>query len=316
MNTYTSERRERSGWLTGWKNEFRKNWVLYVMSLIPITFLVVFAYLPMYGIQIAFKDYKLLSGFSGSSWVGLKHFYLFLTSPSFFDVLRNTIVLSFYGLILFPLPLVLAISLTYVPSDKFRKSVQMITYIPHFLSVIVVCGMVIMFLDTHYGFIPKMLDGIGVTTGDLMASPVAFPHIMTWSNVWQNLGYSSILYVATLAGVSQEMHEAAIIDGASIWKRILHVDVPSIMPTICLLLIMSIGGILNNDFERILLLQNYLNQSTSEVITTYVYKLSFANTSPQYSYSTAVNLFTTIINVMLLFTANTVTNKINGMGLW
>lgn len=316
MNTRMTNYRTGTGWIAGWKTEFRKNWVLYVMSLIPVAFLVLFAYMPMYGIQIAFKDYKLLSGFSGSSWIGIKHFINFITSPSFYQVLRNTVILSFYNLLLFPLPIILAISLTYVPSAKFRKSVQMITYIPHFLSVIVVCGMIIMFLDTHYGFIPKMLSIIGIKTGDLMASPAAFPHILIWSNVWQNLGYGSILYVATLSGVSSELHEAAIIDGASIWKRIWHVDMPGILPTVCLMLIMSVGNILNNDFERILLLQNFLNQSTSEVITTYVYKLSFANSMPQYSYSTAVNLFTTLINVLLLITANTVINKINGMGLW
>ena len=307
---------EANHWLLGWKREFRKNWVLYVMSLIPVSFLFVFAYMPMYGVQIAFKDYKLLSGFSGSTWVGLKHFSNFLQSPDFFGVLTNTISLSLYNLILFPLPIVLALSLTYVTSGKFRKTVQMITYIPHFLSVIVVCGMVIMFLDVHYGFIPAAMGLIGVDTGDLMASPRVFKHIMAWSNVWQNLGYSSILYVATLASVSPELHEAAIIDGASIWQRIWHVDLPGILPTVCLLLVMSIGNILNNDFERVLLLQNFLNQSKSEVITTYVYKLSFANTLPQYSYSSAVNLFTTIINIIMLFLANTVTNKINGMGLW
>lgn len=299
-----------------WRQEFKKNWQLYVLIMIPLAFLIIFKYLPMYGVQIAFRDYNILAGVWDSPWVGLKHFKAFVENPKFFQLMKNTLVLSFYNLLLFPLPVILALMLTYVPSNKFRKTVQMVSYIPHFISTIVMCGMVLQFLDVHYGMINALIEALGGEATNLMADADAFPHILVWSNVWQNIGYSSIIYIATLAGVSQELHEAAIIDGANIWQRIWHVDIPGILPTVCVLLVMSCGQILTSDFERILLLQNYLNESSSEVITTYVYKMSFQSTFPQYSYSTAVNLFTTVINMALLFAANKITNKINGNGLW
>ena len=299
-----------------WRKEIKKHWQLYVLAALPLIFLILFNYLPMYGIQIAFRDYDILVGIWESPWVGMKHFVNFINNPKFWTLIRNTLVLSLYSLMLFPLPIIMALMLAYIPSNRFRKTVQFVSYIPHFISVVVMCGMVIQFLDPHYGVINALIEAFGGKATNWMAEPDAFKHILNWSNVWQNIGYSSIIYIATLSSVSPELHEAATIDGANIWQRIWHVDLPGILPTVSVLLVMSCGQILTSDHERILLLQNYLNESGSEVITTYVYKLSFQSTFPQYSLSTAVNLFTTVINMAMLFVANKLANKISGNGMW
>lgn len=296
--------------------ELSGNWELYLLSLIPLTFLLLFSYLPMYGVQIAFRDFDILKGFWDSPWVGLKHFINFVEGPMFWKVLGNTFRLSLYNLLLFPLPVMLALMLKYMPSKRFGKLVQTVSYIPHFISTVVMCGMVIQFLNPRYGVINTLLAALGGTKEDWMADPDAFPHILVWSNVWQNIGYSSITFIATLAGVSKEQHEAAIVDGANIWDRIWHVDIPGILPTVSVMFVMSCGSILTSDFERILLLQNYLNADASEVISTYVYNLSFNSAVPQYSYSTAINLFTTLVNILMLFLANKVTKKLSGSGMW
>ena len=296
--------------------ELSSNWELYLLSLIPLTFLLLFSYLPMYGIQIAFRDFDILKGFWDSPWVGLKHFKSFVEGPMFWKVLGNTFRLSLYNLLLFPLPVILALMLKYMPSKRFGKLVQTVSYIPHFISTVVMCGMVIQFLNSRYGVINTLIAALGGTKDDWMADPDAFPHILIWSNVWQNIGYSSITFIATLGGVSKEQHEAAIVDGANIWDRIWHVDIPGILPTVSVMFVMSCGSILTSDFERILLLQNYLNADASEVISTYVYNLSFNSAVPQYSFSTAINLFTTLVNILMLFLANRVTKKLSGSGMW
>ena len=296
--------------------ELARNWELYLLILVPLVFLFLFSYLPMYGVQIAFRDYDILKGPWDSPWVGLKHFKTFLKSPMLERVLTNTLRLSLYNLAMFPLPIILAIMLKYMPSKRFGKLVQTVSYIPHFISTVVMCGMVLQFLDQRYGVLTALIAKVTGHRENWMANQDAFPHILIWSHIWQNIGYSAITFIATLGGVSREQHEAAIVDGANIWKRIWHVDLPGILPTVSVMFVMSCGSILTTDFERILLLQNMLNADVSETISTYVYNLSLGSDYPQYSYTTAINLFATIINVIMLMLANKVTKKMNGSGMW
>lgn len=296
--------------------DLKRDRVLYLLLLIPFTVLILFSYVPMYGVQIAFRDYNILNGIWESPWVGLKHFIRFFKSPVFWPIVRNTLVISFYSLATFPLPVILAILLNYLPSVRFRKTVQMLSYAPHFLSTVVMCGIILQFLDKRSGVINAFLGLFGVEPANYMASAAAFPHIYIWSGVWQGVGYSSIIYIAALEGISPELHEAAIIDGASIFQRIRNIDLPLIMPTVCIMLILACGSIMNVNFEKILLLQNNLNISTSEVIGTYVYKQGFASAFPQYSYSSAIGMFSSVVNMILLITVNEITRKLNDSGLW
>lgn len=296
--------------------EFQKNKVLYLLLIVPFIVLILFYYVPMYGIQIAFKDYNLAKGIFESPWVGMKHFARFFTNPQFWTILRNTLVLSLYGLATFPLSIILALLLNYIPSKRFGKAVQMISYIPYFLSTVVICGMILQFFDARSGVFNAFMGLFGISAQNYMSNPAAYPHIFVWTGVWQGIGYGSVIYIATLSGVSPELHEAAIVDGASIMQRIRYVDLPSIMPTIAILLIMNCGGILNSNFEKGYLLQNSLNTATSEVIGTYVYKQSFKSALPQYSYSTAIGLFNSVVNMILLFIVNKLSDKFNGNSLF
>lgn len=296
--------------------DLKRDRVLYLLLLIPLTVLILFSYIPMYGVQIAFRDYNILKGIWDSPWVGLKHFIQFFKNPVFWTLIRNTLVLSFYSLSTFPLPVLLAILLNYLPSARFRKTVQMVSYAPHFLSTVVMCGIILQFLDKRSGMVNAFLGLFGVEASSYMANAAAFPHIYIWSGIWQGVGYASIIYIASLAGVSYELHEAAIMDGATIIRRIRHIDLPAISPTICIMLVLACGSIMNVNFEKILLLQNNLNISASEVISTYVYKQGFASSFPQYSYSSAIGMFSSVINMVLLVTVNQITKKLSDSGLW
>ena len=296
--------------------ELKKNWRLYLLVLIPLAYLIVFKYLPMYGVQIAFRDYTPARTFSTSPFVGLKHFNRFFTAPAFWSIIRNTISISLYSFLMFPLPIVLALMLNYMPSQKFKKTVQMVSYAPHFISTVVMVGMILQFLDSRNGLINLILSVFGADPINFMALPGWFDHIYVWSGVWQGIGYSSIIYIAALSGVSPELHEAAIVDGASILKRMWHIDIPGILPTITILLIMQSGKILSVGYEKIYLMQNNLNTSVSEVISTYVYKQGINSNVPQYSYATAIGLFISVINVCILVTVNFITKKLSGSSLW
>ena len=219
---------------------------------------------------------------------------------------------------IFPLGLVLALLLNYVPSARFRKTVQMVSYAPHFISTVVMCGMITQFLDARSGLINVLLRYVGVQPRNWMTYPEYFRHIYVWSGVWQGLGYSSIIYIAALSGVSPELHEAAIVDGANIFQRMWNVDIPSVLPTFCILLIMRCGSIMSVGFEKVLLLQNNLNKSASEIISTFTYNigLNSSGAMPQYSYGAAIGLFTSLVNMALLLLVNTVTKKLSGSGLW
>ena len=309
-------KRGAEAWLRQLGRDVRRDRMLYLMILAPLAFLLVFSYAPMYGVQIAFRDYNIIKGIWDSPWVGLKHIRKFFSSYMFWRLMKNTLALSAYSLAVFPLSLVLSLLLNYMPNRRYKKTVQMVSYIPHFLSTVVMCGMVLQFLDQRTGMLNAFLGLFGVPAQSFMANPSAFPHVYIWSGVWQGVGYGSVIYIATLAGVSPELHEAAIIDGANIWQRIWHVDIPGVLPTFCILLIMRCGSIMNVDFEKILLLQNDLNGKVSEVISTYVYKQSFQNTFPQYSYSAAIGLFTSLVNMALLVTVNWASKRLSGSSLW
>lgn len=295
----------------------KRAWQLYVLIAIPIAYLLIFRYYPMLGAQIAFKNYRLTEGIWGSPWSGFNHFVRFINSYQFLRVLRNTLVLSFYGLLAgFPLPIMLALSLNYLKNDQYRKTVQMVTYAPHFISTVVIVGMILQFLAQRGGLVNNFIELFGGDRVAFMSRPGLFPHIYVWSNVWQHLGYSSIIYIATLAGIDPNLHEAAIVDGANIPQRIWHVDLPGIMPTAVILLILNTGRIMEIGFEKTFLMQNPLNLRTSEVINTYVYKVGLTAPIPQFSYAAAIGLFKSFIGLLLLLTVNRISRRVSETSLW
>ena len=297
--------------------EIRKNHALYVLILLPLAVLIIFHYVPMHGVQIAFRNYKPARGIYGSEWVGLKYFEKYFSSKQFWPLIRNTLSINLYSLATFPLGLILALLLNYLPSKFCRKTVQMVSYAPHFISTVVMCGMLLQFLDVRTGMINEIVKLLGGKPVNFMGQPAYFYSIYVWSGVWQGLGYSSIIYIAALAGIDPELHEAAIVDGASIVKRIWHVDIPGVLPTVCILLILRCGSLMSIGFEKILLLQNNLNKPISNVIATYTYQIGLNSSgTPQYSYAAAIGMFNNIVNMILLFTVNTVTRRMSGTGLF
>ena len=275
----------------------------------------------MFGVQIAFKDFMPAEGIWGSQWVGFKHFEIFFKSYQFGRVITNTLRISLYSLVVgFPLPIVFALLLNTIRNMRFKKIVQTITYIPHFISVVVLVGILVQVLNPVtglYGSIYRLFNGAGYPK-NIMASPAAFTHLYVWSGIWQQLGWSSIIYVAALSNVDQELYEAAEIDGASRWKRVLHIDLPSILPTIAILLILRAGSIMSVGFEKVYLMQNNLNLMQSEVISTYVYKVGMAAGGGNFSYASAIGLFNSIINCTLLVFVNAVSRKLSdeNISLW
>jgi putative aldouronate transport system permease protein len=293
---------------------FRSNYQLYILMLPAIVATLIFAYGPMYGVQIAFKDFSSRLGIWGSKWVGLEHFVRFFKYPSFLQMLRNTLVISLYDLATFPLSIILALLLNEIRSTKFRKTVQMVSYAPHFLSTVVLCGIVTLFLGKGDGLLNNLLEMAGGARVDFLIVPRYFASIYVWSGVWQDIGWGSIIYIAALSGVSPELVEAARMDGAGRLRVIWHVNLPAILPTIIILQIMAAGRILSVGFEKILLLQNDLNMPASSVISTYVYTLGVLR--GQYSYSTAIGLFNNLINVFVLTIVNKISDKLSGVALW
>lgn len=268
-------------------------------------FVAIFAYGPMYGLIIAFKKFSPVLGMWDSPWVGLKNFERFINYYGFWNIMKNTVVLSVYAIVAgFPLPILLALGLNYVKNDLFKRSVQMITYIPYFISVVVVVGMIHQFINPRTGILGQLLHFIMGESVNILLEPGSFMHIMVWSGIWQGVGFGSIIYMSVLAGISPELHEAAMIDGASKARRMWHIDLPGIMPTAIIFLILSVGGILNSGFEKILLLQNDINISASEVIDTYSYKVGLTGVIPDPSYATAIGLFKSIIGFALLYAVN------------
>lgn len=299
-----------------WKKEFSKHGMVYLIFLVPLAVLVIFKYIPMFGAQIAFRNYKPTLGILGSEWVGLKYFLKYFKSSYFFTTIINTLVLNGYSLLTFPLSLVFALMLKYSPFGRFGKSIQMVSYAPHFISTVVICGLITQFLSARIGMINKVIELFGGEAVNWMGQASAFPHIYVWSDVWQHLGFNSIIFIAALAGISTEQHEAAIVDGASLFRRIIHVDIPGVSTTFVILLILRIGSLMNIGYEKVLLLQNDLNRSASEIISTYTYKVALQSSLPQYSYASAIGLFAAIVNLVLLFSMNRLAKSMSGKSLW
>lgn len=295
--------------------EFQEHWILYVMVIPVIAYFLIFHYYPMYGATLAFKDYKVKLGILGSPWVGIKHFRRFFNSANFTRILGNTLGLSIYSLAVgFPIPIFFALLLNYLPQKRFKKTVQMISYAPHFISTVVICSMVTLFCSPKGGAINLILNLFGQESIDFLAKGKYFKTIYVISGVWQQMGWNAIIYLAALSGVDQEMHEAAIVDGATLVQRILRIDLPSIIPTIVMLLILRMGSLMSVGFEKVFLLQNNLNYNASEIISTYVYKVGLIDLN--YSFSTAVGLFNSVINVIILVSANTFSKKVLRESLW
>ena len=297
-----------------WKKHFKRYGAYYLMLLIPMAILIIFKYYPMYGIQIAFKNYRITKPMEDCSWVGFKYFEKFFNYTRFWSILRNTLVINLYSLATFPLSILAALLINELRSVKFKKTVQMITYAPHFISTVVICAMLNLFLNQSTGLFNNIIAMLGGERVDFLGNAGAFPHIYVWSDVWQGLGWGTIIYLATLAGVSPELHEAAYIDGANRMQIIWHINIPSILPTVVIMLIMRCGSILSVGFEKVYLLQNPLNLDASQIISTYTYELGLLG--GQYSYSTAIGLFNTLVNVTLLVIVNTISRRLSDTSLW
>lgn len=281
-------------------------WQLYLMLLIPVVLTIIYKYIPMYGIQIAFRDYKASRGMFGSEWVGLQWFERFFSSPNCVRMIKNTVLLSLYGLLWsFPIPIILALMINQLRFSKFKRGVQTVLYAPHFISIMVVCGMLRVFLSPSGG----LINLIAGTSIDFLSEASAFRTIYIASGIWQDAGWGIIVYMATLATVDASQYEAARIDGASMFQRIRFIDFPALVPQMVLMLIMSASSLMNVGFEKVFLLQTDLNKATSDVIAVYVYQQGIERA--KYSYSTAVGLFNTVVNVILLIIVNKITKKIS-----
>lgn len=296
--------------------QMKKSYMLYIFLLPAVIMVAIFCYAPMYGVLMAFQNYSPSKGILGSPWVGFEWFERFFNMPRFWQILGNTLTLSVYSLIVgFPIPIILAVLINSVESNRFRRVTQTVTYMPHFISTVVLVGMITVFLSPRSGFLNHMLEMFGAAEDTYYMGVVEyFPHIYVWSGVWQDMGWNSIIYLAALTGVDQALHEAAQVDGATKLQRIWHIDLPAIIPTMVILLILNVGSIMSVGYEKVFLMQNDLNIMSSEVISTYVYKIGL--TQQQFSYSAAIGLFNNVINFILLITVNKISAKLSGSSLW
>ena len=311
----TGRPEKQMGFFARLGRDVKRNYILYIMIAPVVAYYVIFCYWPMYGIQIAFRDFIPRLGFFGSPWVGLDHFKRFFSSYNFLTLLGNTLKLSIYGLLVsFPIPILFALLLNYLPGKGFRKTVQTISYAPNFISMVVMCGMITIFLYPDTGVINQVIKSLGGESVDFLSNPKYFRSIFVWTGVWQTMGFSAIMYISALSGVDYEVHEAAIIDGANKLQRIRYIDMPSIMPTASIMLIFALSGIMGVDFQKVLLLQNSLNMSVSDVLSTYVYRVGILDSD--YGYSTAVGLFNSVCSVILLIASNAIVKKKTSSGLW
>ena len=281
---------------------------LLLFCLPGIVITLIFHYLPIYGVQIAFRNYKVRQGIWGSSWVGLQHFMRFFNSPSAATTIINTLTLSLYSMLAsFPVAIILALMLNSFRHKRYRKWIQAVTYAPYFISVIVMCGMITLFLSPRVGVVNNLLRMMGMDPVNFMGKVSMWRHIYVWTGVWQGMGWSSIIYFAALSGVSPEYHEAAIVDGATKFQRILHIDLPFLIPVASMMLILNFGSVLSIGFEKAFALQNDLNLPVSEIISTYVYKTGIINRDV--SFSSAIGLFNSVVNAILLVTVNAIVKR-------
>ncbi len=292
-----------------------RNRGLYILLIPMLIYFILFNVLPIWGLQIAFRDFKPVLGITGSPWVGLKYIKKFVTSYSFWTLLRNTLVLSVYCLVIcLPLAMFLAIVLKYLPMKRTSRFIQVASYAPHFISMVVLVGMLKTFLMPGSGVVNVILTKLGKNTIDFMGNPNYFPHLYAWTKVWSHLGFNAIIFIAGLTSVSEDLHEAAIVDGADKMQRIWNIDIPSIMPMMIILMIMEAGNLLNVGFEKAFLMQTASNLGVSEIISTYTYKMGLLST--QYSYASAIGLFNNVINCIVLVIVNKVAQKTTESSLW
>ncbi len=311
----TKNKADSKAWGRKFMKGLKKYWQYYILLLPAMAYFLIFCYGPMYGAQIAFRNFNAVDGVTGSPWVGFAHFERFFASPYFTTLLKNTIVISVYGLLAgFPLPIILALSLNELKNQWVKKIAQTITYAPYFISVVVMCGMLLSFLNPTTGIVNRFLGLFGIDPIPFLSRADLFPSIYVWSGVWQGTGWASVIFFAALAGVDPQLLEAATLDGAGRLQKIWHINIPTLLPTIVIMLIMSCGNLLSVGYEKIYLLQNSLNADTSEVISTYVYKTGLVNA--QYSFSTAVGLFNSVANLVMLIIVNMVSRKISETSLW
>lgn len=291
-----------------------RNWQLYVFMLPAVLYFLVFHYYPMYGLQIAFKEYIATKGIWGSEWVGMEHFERFYHSYYFWTLIKNTLLINVYQLALFPVSIIVALSINEVKDGFFKRVVQTVTFAPHFISVVVMSGIIISFLNPRTGIINVMLKQLGFNPIAFMTEPQWFKTIFVLSGEWQHFGWGTIIYLAALSGVNPDLHEAATMDGATRLQRVRHINLPWILPTVVIMFILNMGNFMSVGFEKIYLLQNSLNLDASEVIQTYVYKSGVLQA--QYSFSTAVGLFNSVVNLILLVSVNYLSKKTSETSLW
>ena len=291
------------------------SWQLYVFLVPAVLFIAIFRYGPMYGLQLAFKSYNIRLGIMNSPWIGFAHFARLFSYYRFGEVFLNTVILALYKLAAtFPLPIILAIALNEVASVRLRRSLQVVTYAPYFISTVIVVGMMMQIFSPHYGIYTLIRGLFGLEPADIMSNPVNFRHLFVWTDVWQTTGYSAILYIAALSSVPPELYEAAEIDGASKFQRILGIDIPSLLPTATIVLILEAGRMMDISFEKVILLQSPINLRTSEVITTYVYKVGLLD--GYFDFATAGGLVNSLVNFLLLVTVNAVARRLGETSLW
>ncbi len=307
----------KPGSLRGAWRQIRHGWQLYLLLLLPIAWLLIFMYYPMYGAQIAFRDFLPGKSITGSEWIGLENFIRFFNSPMFVRLMKNTLWLSFYSLVVgFPIPIILALSLNQLQTGFFKRTVQMVSYAPYFISTVVMVGLLLNFLDLRRGPVNLLLIQLGLDPVQFMGSAELFPSVYVWSGVWQNTGFATIIYLAALTTVDPSLHEAAVVDGANRLQRMWHIDIPAITPVIVTVFILNMGQLLNVGFEKTYLMQNQLNLATSEVISTYVYKTGLAGGIANFSYAAAIGLFNSLIGLVLLVSANWTANRLTNKGLF
>jgi ABC-type polysaccharide transport system permease subunit len=307
-------RRERPG-VKGLRRSLRRHWTLYLLMVVPLIWFAIFKYIPMSNAVLAFKSFNVIEGIWGSPWVGWLNFDTFFHNPVFWTLVQNTFLLSVYTVAAsFPIAIILALALNEVRNGFFKQSVQMVTYAPYFISTVVIVSMTILVLSPRLGIVNEGLGFFGVPAVDFLGNPDYFRHIYVWSDVWQTTGYAAVIYLAALSGIDPALHEAAKIDGASRLQRIRHVDLPGIMPTAVIILVLAVGNIMAIGFEKAFLFQNPLNLSQSEIIATYVYKTGLLNAD--FSMATAIGLFNSVVNLFLLLGVNFAAKRITGNGLW
>lgn len=309
--TKNSTNQKLSVWI-----RIRRNWGLYLLLLPAVVLLICFTYRPMYGVLIAFKEYKAVDGIFGSEWATpwFKYFKKYFDSYQFSATIKNTLSITLYSLAVFPIPIILALGINQMRNGRYKKIFQTVTYMPHFISTVVMVGLITLLLSPGSGVFGAICNALGFDAPNLMGKAGAFKHLYVWTDIWQHAGWDSIIYIAALSGIDPSLYEAATMDGATKFQKIRYVDIPMLIPTAVIMLIMKVGGIMSLGFEKVYLMQNDLNLSSSEVISTYVYKIGVVNT--QYSYSAAINLFSTLVNFALLILVNQISKRVSENSLW